>query len=143
MTSSGNSIHPFGRYASSLHGATVAAGCQTSSSDSCPPDIGLSVVCFLIKCHFFYISSFRILPFFVMLSSDLSPSPLPLNNIEMDAIVVSTHNYSDITASSRNCCTLGGKRTTGRSRKMWLDNMEDWTWLSVDDLLHSTQDTTH
>ena len=30
-----------------------------------------------------------------------------------------------------------------RPRKTWLDNIKDWIWLSVDDVLDSTQDETH
>ena len=38
--------------------------------------------------------------------------------------------------------TVEGMRRRGRPRKMWLDNIKDWTRLSIADLLDSTQDRT-
>ena len=34
--------------------------------------------------------------------------------------------------------TVEGKRRWGRPSEMWVDNIKDWTQLSVDDLLDST-----
>ena len=36
--------------------------------------------------------------------------------------------------------TVGGKRRRGKPRKMWPENIKDWTRLSIDDL-DSTRDT--
>ena len=42
-------------------------------------------------------------------------------------------------ASPRSSYTIEGKRRREMARKMPLDNIKDWTRLSVDDLLDSTQ----
>ena len=38
--------------------------------------------------------------------------------------------------------TVEWRRRRARLRKMWLDNIKDWTRLTVDDLRYSTQDRT-
>ena len=37
--------------------------------------------------------------------------------------------------------TIEGRRRQGRPRKMWLDNVKDWTRLSIDYLFDSILDT--
>ena len=55
--------------------------------------------------------------------------------------------YHDISRYNSNFMvllqgTVEGKRRWERPRQMWLDNISEWTWLSIADLPDSTQDRT-
>ena len=39
----------------------------------------------------------------------------------------------DVAGRHQRLDTVEGKRRRGRQIKMWLDDIKDWTWLSVDD----------